>query len=997
MVDQPYRVFLSHSSRDKVFVRELYRRISRDGVRCFFDIESIGWGENWVRALERALDECEFVVFVLSPDFCNSEWGEVERTSNIADDPGALKRKVRPLMLLPCRHLSTFPRFLRQVQALDVSSNTAFETNYPRICHELGGAVRDETTLSDRTRLPPAGMLPLRHRMPYRSLGEKFIGRVDSFWNLHDCLFRDSITILAVEAVVVGTGGLGKTQLAIEYAWRFGSFYTGGVYWVDADQGLSILVAQVSEAAGIELNTKADEANQLQQIWRSLNEFPGPALIILDNFPENEALQPYLPVDGRVHTLITTRRQDLNYPMVRLNILTTEEGARLLNSGVRRFDNDAAALVDRLGGLPLALELAKGYLNYRKSLTISSLLEEITATATVELLADFAAQYRDHLPSRHEKDVVRTFQLSWDATPEVSRSILRAMAELAPAAVPRFLLRLVLNLPADSNVHDPLDEALDELSRLSLVELDIGGHPIAHRLILAFVRHRNLADSVSPFPQCLAAMRKQMGRSSLTPDASTISELNRLVPHAELLLAGDLIRPEDFSSLAHRLGTHYQAVGRYSDARRSLARALASDEKTYEPGHPSIARSQSNLALVLQDLGQLEEARHLLQQALASSEKTYEPGHPSIARSQSNLALVLQDLGQLEEARHLLQQALASDEKTYEPGRPSIAISQSNLAMVLKDLGQLEEARHLLQQALASDEKTYEPGHPSIAISQSNLALVLKDLGQLEEARHLLQQALASDEKTYRPGHPPLARRQTNLGAVLQELGQLEEARHLLQQALASSEKTYEPGHPSIARSQSNLALVLQDLGQLEEARHLLQQALASDEKTYEPGHPSIAISQSNLATVLKDLGQLEEARNLLQQALASDEKTYEPGHPSIARSQSNLATVLQDLGQLEEARHLLQQALASAEKTYEPGHPSIAIRQSNLAMVLKDLGQLEEARHLLQQALASAEKTYEPGHSSIAHSQSNLALGASGSGAPSDSPHPSSPLRTRR
>src|SRR5664279_1677081 len=110
MSAQAHRVFLSHSRKDRVFVRELYRRLIRDGVSCFFDAESIGWGENWVRALERALDECEFVIFVLSPDFCNSQWVEAERTSSIADDPTGLKRKILPLMLQPCPDLPTFPR-----------------------------------------------------------------------------------------------------------------------------------------------------------------------------------------------------------------------------------------------------------------------------------------------------------------------------------------------------------------------------------------------------------------------------------------------------------------------------------------------------------------------------------------------------------------------------------------------------------------------------------------------------------------------------------------------------------------------------------------------------------------------------------------------------------------------------------------------------------------------------------------------------------------------
>jgi tetratricopeptide (TPR) repeat protein len=572
---------------------------------------------------------------------------EVERTSGIADDPGGLKRKILPLMLQPCQDLPTFPRFLRPVQSIDVSTTEAFEAEYPRICRKLGGTPRDDIPWTDRTKLPPAQPLPEPNRMPHRSLGDKFIGRVTPFWNLHDSLFRHGSTILSGEVVVVGTGGLGKTQLAVEYAHRFGPAYSGGgVYWVDADRGLSVLISQVTEAAGIEVDPKADETNQLRQIWSGLNRLPGPSLLILDNFPENEPLRPYLPVGGRVHTLITTRRQDLDYPSVRLNILTTEEGIRLLNSGARRFGEDAGALVDRLGGLPLALELAKAYLNYHKQLTIAALLKEMGATRDIDLLAELASEYRDHLPTGHTKDILATFQLSWDAAPEPARRVLRVMGELAPVGVPRSLLRPVLNVPADSGFRDPLTRALDELSNLSLVELDISGNPIAHRLIHAFARHRNAADSASPFHQCLAAMQGQMDRASLTPDAGTLGELNLLAPHAESLLAGGRVSGDDYSRLAGRLGTHYQAVGRYPDAKRTLLAVLAAAEKSFEPGHPSIASSQSNLALVLKDLGQLDEARDLLRQALAAAEKSFEPGHPSIARSQSNLALVLRDLGE---------------------------------------------------------------------------------------------------------------------------------------------------------------------------------------------------------------------------------------------------------------------------------------------------------------------------------------------------------------
>src|SRR5262249_8147227 len=162
--------------------------------------------------LERAIDECKYIVFILSPDFCNSKWTQVERTSSIAKDPSDLEQKVRPLMLQQCSDLPTFPRFLRQVQAIDVSTNSLFEQNYPRICQELGGVPQPDLVTADRSKLPPVHPLPERHWMPYHSLGDKFVGRVGEIWNLYDSLFRDSTIVLQGTGVVAGTGGLGKTQ-----------------------------------------------------------------------------------------------------------------------------------------------------------------------------------------------------------------------------------------------------------------------------------------------------------------------------------------------------------------------------------------------------------------------------------------------------------------------------------------------------------------------------------------------------------------------------------------------------------------------------------------------------------------------------------------------------------------------------------------------------------------------------------------------------------------
>ena len=261
------RVFLSHSSKDKPFVRELHRRLVRDGVTCFFDEESIDWGANFVTSLEKGIDECEFFVAILSPDFVQSKWVELERTSTMADDPAAVKRKMRPLKLEDCE----LPRFLKPIQSIDVSTTALFELHYAKICKSLGGTLRPDTAPpTDRTTLPPVTALPLLHRMPHRSLGDKFIGRVQPLWTVFDQLSQGKTSIVQGVGVVYGAGGLGKTQLAVEYVHRFNHHYPGGVFWVEADQGIPRLIQILSTNAKVEVDEKLPERDRVEMVWSGL-------------------------------------------------------------------------------------------------------------------------------------------------------------------------------------------------------------------------------------------------------------------------------------------------------------------------------------------------------------------------------------------------------------------------------------------------------------------------------------------------------------------------------------------------------------------------------------------------------------------------------------------------------------------------------------------------------------------------------------------------------
>jgi tetratricopeptide (TPR) repeat protein len=789
-------VFLSYSHNDILFVRELHRRLTRDGVTCFFDEESIEWGANWVLTLENALDTCDFFVPILSPDFVRSKWVELERTSALADDPAGTRRKTRPLLLRDC----DVPRFLKPIQTIDVSAAALFESNYPKICRALGGTVRpDPTPPTDRTALPPVTPLRPPFHMPFRSIEAQFVGRIDALWTVFDQLSHGKTSIVQGVGVVYGAGGLGKTQLAVEYVHRFNLHYPGGVFWIEADQGIPRLINVLSASAEIEVDGRLKEPDQLATIWTALTRRPA-ILLVLDNFPESVPLAPWLPPAGDIHVLVTTRRRDLTrYPRLTLPVLTPDEGQRLLN----RFDTESRALVEDVGGLPLALELLRAYLDTTPGITSADLRRAIQETGAIPQLDRFAADYRDDLPTQHERNVAATIQLSWNLASEDAKDVLHVMSHLAPAPVPVRLIRAALGWPEAAALDDRLAVARKDLWRLSLIEIDPQNQPSAHRLLLGFVRH--LPDGNSHWTETVTAIENEMHRARDDRDTASYQELEAVLPHAEAVLARSDLPSERGVEIVGDLGRHHKTLGRFQLAKPFYREALARAERNCPPGDPEIATRQSNLAVLLKDLGELTDARDLLRKALAADERSFPAGGTEIAIKQSNLALVLRNLGELPEARDLLRKALASDEQSYPAGHHTIAIRQSNLALVLQDLGELAEARDLAQKALTSDEQSFPADHPRIATLQSNLAMVLQDLGELAEARDLAQKALASDEQSFPAGHPNIAIRQSNLAMVLQALGEIPEARDLAQKAYDSSLAQLGPDHPNTRTIKRNL------------------------------------------------------------------------------------------------------------------------------------------------------------------------------------------------
>jgi Flp pilus assembly protein TadD len=103
-----------------------------------------------------------------------------------------------------------------------------------------------------------------------------------------------------------------------------------------------------------------------------------------------------------------------------------------------------------------------------------------------------------------------------------------------------------------------------------------------------------------------------------------------------------------------------------------------------------------------------------MEQAIAIEKKHFEPDHPKLAISYSNLAAILYDLGDLAGARRRIEQAIAIGEKHFEPDHPKLAISYNNLAHIELADGNKQKACELWRRAYVILTRQFDDDHPQV-------------------------------------------------------------------------------------------------------------------------------------------------------------------------------------------------------------------------------------------------------------------------------------------
>ena len=805
----------------------------------------------------------------------------------------------------------------------------------------------------------------------------RFVGRVKKLVELEEKLM---ISNDCQKLALVGLGGVGKTQVALELAYTVKERWPEySIFWVPALSAESFEQAyrDIAIRCSIPLNPKEEDPKE--SVQRYLSSGPaGKWFLVVDNSDDQETLfgtsgglrgvTDYLPQSENGLTLFTTRHREVavflvGSEVVEIQEMDSEEAETFLTKSLTRKEllrNRTATteLLHELTNLPLAIAQATAYLNARQ-ISIRDYLFLLRKTEQ-DMVSLLSREFRDETRYRNSKNsVATTWLVSFDQirrSDPIAADLLSFMSCIESKGIPRSILPSVK--PEEHMVH-----AIGTLSAYAFVtrrdESDTYDmHRLVHLATRVWLTEHGTTEAMH---EKVAARLAEIFPSD---DYSNRAMWREYFPHAlRFLQNSTALDSSNRSDLCMAVGRCLRVDGRVGEAVMWLSECFLWRQKYLAKDHPSRLASRHVLAMAYQANGQVKKAVELLKQVVAIREKVLAEDHPDRLASQHVLAMAYQANGQVTKAVELLEQVVVIEEKVLAEDHPDRLASRHELARAYRANGQVKKAVELLERVVAIQEKVLAEDHPSRLASQHELARAYQANGQVTKAVELLEQVVAIQEKVLAEDHPDRLASQHVLAMAYQANGQVTKAVELLEQVVVIEEKVLAEDHPDRLASRHELARAYQANGQVTKAVELLEQVVAIQEKVLAEDHPSRLASQHELARAYQANGQVKKAVELLERVVAIQEKVLAEDHPSRLASQHELAGAYQANGQVTKAVELLKQVVAIREKVLAEDHPDRLASRHVLARAYQANGQVTKAVELLEQVVAIREKVLAEDH----------------------------------
>lgn len=829
---------------------------------------------------------------------------------------------------------------------------------------------------------PPRGRQPVWGReIPIRN--RNFIGREEELATLRSQLLAGSTALIGqpVQALY-GLGGVGKTELAAEYAHRYRHEYDL-VWWIRAEREEAITAALVA------LGTRLD----LQEFWLGerdhsmgvvmnalVNGTPFDRwLLIFDDAQNAAVIGKYLPRPSEHgHVIITSRDirwQALQVDGVELTEFKVDEAIEFLRKRVpalasfsanaqedERRQEEAKRLAETLGNLPLAVEHAAAYLK--------------ETGASVE---EYLAMYEDNAHKLFGKDVdiryPRTVATTWSVSTQAISLEAAAIFQLLACFAPEPIAEELLRQPAAITLEPPLGEilgdvslfrpAVRELHRYSLVKID-GVRNIVqmHRVVRTVTRDRLEREDPAKARELQEAVHQLLAASDpCAPDREDSGpiyqrSLEHLVPSGAVESEAPPVRRLIINQVRwlHRSGGYTEALALGEPT-------LALWQKKFDPADKLTLTLAVEVGVAMRSSGRWEDAYHLDSKTLELLEHNYGETDEIYLECARSYGRDLSMLGRYTEALEHDMRLLPLYEREIRADHERTLKLRNNIAISLRCLGRFEEALTYDQETLEERRRTLGYNDEATLTSQFAVARDLRRLGRYEESLDMIREVNDVLERKGGPWNLFRLLAGVELELSLRRVGQYDDARR-------QGELILERHHTLIGEDHRQSLLAATDLvndkrftGELAAAAELGERTVASWEKIVGPDHPNTNAARANLATVRRMQGDIARALQLDESALSCFRDLYGEEHPSTLVVMTNLASDLAAAGDVQRARDLGEAALEASKRVRGENHPCTLVTAANLSLDLRAVGDEASADKLREVTLPALRRAYGNSH----------------------------------